>query len=311
MRFRRATADDTPALVRLFTRVLGWREDRRHEAHLAWKHERNPFGRSLLLVATEAGEVVGARGFLRWEFRLGDRSVSAARGVDTATHPDHRRRGIFSELTRRGIEILGEEGVAFIFETPSEQSRPGLERMGWQVLGRLPARVRPVGVGGLLRMTTARGPAGLWGLPVDAARPAGDVLPASLPGPDQVAVRPAIETNRTDAYLAWRYGFEDHHYRVLAVDEGLTIFRVRRRGGAREVTVCDVLGRPGSHRALRSVARRSSGDYLLALAGSPVRDTLGWAVPAPGPLLTWRPLAEDLDGEVEAWSPTLGDIEML
>ncbi len=39
--------------------------------------------------------MIGFRTFLRWEFEDAGRVVRAVRAVDTATHPDHRGRGIF------------------------------------------------------------------------------------------------------------------------------------------------------------------------------------------------------------------------
>ncbi|HEU4749505.1 MAG TPA: GNAT family N-acetyltransferase, partial [Acidimicrobiia bacterium] len=66
----------------------------------AWKHQLNPFGPSLILVAEVAGRLAGVRALMRWELSLPDGSrLRCLRAVDTATHPQFERRGIFRKLT--------------------------------------------------------------------------------------------------------------------------------------------------------------------------------------------------------------------
>ena len=50
-------------------------------------------------------------------------------------------RGIFSMLTRRALEDLRHE-ADLVFNTPNEKSLPGYLKMGWQVVGQVPIRVR-------------------------------------------------------------------------------------------------------------------------------------------------------------------------
>ena len=94
-----------------------------------------------MLVAEADGRVVGLRAFMRWEFVAGRRRFRAVRAVDTATHPDHQGRGIFSRLTLEALDGLRSE-ADFIFNTPNEKSLPGYLKMGWQVVGRVPIRIR-------------------------------------------------------------------------------------------------------------------------------------------------------------------------
>ena len=106
-----------------------------------WKHLENPFGRSFMLVAEADGRIVGLRAFMRWEFVAGDRRFRAVRAVDTATHPDHQGKGIFSRLTLEALDALRDQ-ADFVFNTPNEKSLPGYLKMGWQVVGRVPIRIR-------------------------------------------------------------------------------------------------------------------------------------------------------------------------
>jgi hypothetical protein len=95
----------------------------------------------------------------------------------------------------------------------------------------------------------------------------------------------------------------------------VAVFRVRRRGSARECALCDVLTPatdPGARRALvRSVVRQCGADYVIQLGRSGV-DRNGFVrAPGQGPVLTWRPLSADVPGRrLEHWALTLGDVEL-
>ncbi len=64
----------------------------------------------------------------------GRHAVRAVRAVDTATHPDHQGRGIFSTLTPTRSRRCGSR-ADLVFNTPNEKSLPGYLKMGWQIVG--------------------------------------------------------------------------------------------------------------------------------------------------------------------------------
>src|SRR5437588_8597230 len=134
--------DETQVLALLAASLGGGPAGRRPAEFFRWKHFRNPFGRSLMLVAEADGHIVGLRAFMRWTFVAGDSVVRAARAVDTATHPAHQGRGIFSHLTLRAIDVLRADGTQLIFNTPNEKSLPGYLKMGWSAVGVVPVRLR-------------------------------------------------------------------------------------------------------------------------------------------------------------------------
>jgi hypothetical protein len=124
-----------------------------------------------------------------------------------------------------------------------------------------------------------------------------------------------MATRRSLEFLRWRYGFPPLDYRGVAlrgdVATGLALFRVRRRGAAREATLCELLVPEGDttsgRRLVRTVARTVGADYLLRVAGP--RDG---CVPLPrqGPILTTRPLPDGAPAPRE-WALSLGDVELL
>src|SRR5690606_26492896 len=121
-----------PAVLDLLRSALGEKAGRAWDAAFwRWKHVDGPFGASHVLGAyAEDGTLAALRTMLRWRFGTpGGAAVAAVRAVDTATHPDHRRRGLFKTLTLEAVAALTAEGAAFVFNTPNAQSRPGYLRM--------------------------------------------------------------------------------------------------------------------------------------------------------------------------------------
>ena len=321
---RRATDPDLPAVLDLLQASLGWVPDDAYARFFAWKHHQSPAGRSPAWVAVDpsAGDrVVGFRTFSRWHFERGDETVTAVRAVDTATHPDYQGRGIFTLLTRHALDELATEGVAFVFNTPNERSRPGYLKMGWQLVERLPVAATVRSPLALVRLARARTPADKWSVPTDVGLPITEALA------DEAAVRallaaarPAdgrVRTRRTPAHLVWRYGFEPLHYRAVVgpggLADGVVVFRLRRRGPALEAAVCEQIvpaaDGDGAAALVRHVLRETGADHAVQIGRArPRRGRL--PVPGQGPTLVWRGVTETDMPPADRWDLALGDIEL-
>jgi hypothetical protein len=157
---------------------------------------------------------------MRWSFRRPDGSiVRALRAVDTATHPEWRRRGIFSTLTRRALEGARRE-ACFIFNTPNAASFAGYEKLGWKRVARF----------AIVRRTLVAPRSAARGEPWDVCFSRG-VLPfseflerharqARAIVRDWEAMRGSsgLRTPRSLAYLRWRYAGHPHiRYGVQAL----------------------------------------------------------------------------------------------
>jgi predicted N-acetyltransferase YhbS len=311
---RPATAEDDPAVLALLRAALGKRPDDPYERFFGWKHRENPFGASPSWVATHDGRVVGYRTFLRWEFEdAAGRRTRAVRAVDTATDHDYRGRGIFQRLTLAALDDLAEEGVDLVFNTPNDLSRPGYLKMGWSVVGRLPVAVRPRGPAGLTRMARARTAADLWSAQAQGGVPALEALadPALADLLGELPARAGQATAWTPAYLRWRYGLADLGYRAFRVGadwaEGVVVGRVRTRGAAAELAVCELLvpDRRAARVAVRSALRETRADYAIGLGGSRASGMV--PLPGQGPVLTWRAVSRT-SRPPETLS--LGDVEL-
>lgn len=352
---REAVEEDEPELLRLLTTSLaGGPTGERTADFLRWKHRRSVFGESPGLVALSGdGRLVGVRLFLRWEFTAGGSVVRAARPVDTATHPDFRGRGIFRRLTLDLLERVSRD-THLVFNTPNANSLPGYLSMGWRRVGTVPIAVRPARPGSFVRglggeLSRLRG-----GPPKPAPGTGGARLPVRCPLPtaaevlkgvsgldalleeraaaDAAAPRVRLGTERTAEFLRWRYADAPGlDYRAIAVEHGGTLAgiafcRPRARGRLAELTLSDLVVRPGDRataaRLLRTAASAGCDHVATHLAdgteGRSVALRSGY-LPAPrtGMTLVARPFGERVPGSSEpdplesaSWRFALGDLEV-
>ena len=306
---RVAEASDADSVLDLLRVSLGKGSDPVYEDFFRWKHEESPFGRSPSWVACADGRVVGFRTFMRWEFDRDGRTLHAVRAVDTATAPEFRGRGIFSQLTRGAVEDLRADGVDLVFNTPNEQSRPGYLKLGWQLVGRLPVLLRPRTPLVAPRILRARAAAALWSEPTTAGEPIGSAQGLAKLVTDPEAMPGGLRTRRSDGYLAWRYGFAPLHYRVLQAGDGAAIFRIRRRGAAVEAVVAEISAPSpaGRRRLVAAVLRASRADYAIRIGPPSVGEI---PVPGMGPTLTCLPISGLDVPPLSRWHLQMGDIEL-
>jgi GNAT superfamily N-acetyltransferase len=330
-------------LFALLRACLGEKDTvKRDERFWEWKHERNPFGPSLLLFGEEDGQLAGLRAFLRWQWQADGSLFEAVRAVDTATHPAHQRKGIFSRLTLAGLDAANREGVAFVFNTPNRNSLPGYLKMGWQFVARLPMQIKVLRpwsfAAGLLRAkcfgakrATFAGEAGFSGV---APQSVGDLLNEgegidALLARDSALRGAAFTTARSRSFLRWRYAehpYVPYYAETLRQGDqlaGLLIWRVNTRFGLREVMLCDLLlgeDDPAVAKLLIDrLRRRVCADYLIAHFGAAsahrraLRRCGFLDIPGQGVDFTVRLLDRPVTPDplrAANWSLCLGDLEI-
>lgn len=308
--YRSEDLDDVLDLMRL---SLGEGPLRRRTREVfAWKHLDNPFGRSIMLVARAEGKLVGFRAFMRWELTgpRGD-TVRCVRPVDTATHPEHLRQGIFRRLTLEALDIASAEGVELVFNTPNRRSGAGYSTMGWVEVGGVDVLVRPS-----LSMLRRSSRDGRPPRPSDLIADPGSTRDLTS------TRRPAmgLTTKRHPVYLDWRFARNPTaRYAVVGDGDGQAVLRPNLRRDRRELVISDIFGSQPSL-AARAARRGSHPDYLVASfqRRTPERSALLRAglVPVPGLralTLYARPMV-DLPYDVtsmSAWDLALSDLELL
>ena len=324
--YRQAEVSDVPQILDLMRASLGTGSVPRTQPYWTWKHLDSPFGPSPVLVAEAEGRLVGLRAFMRWTWRVDGHDVEAVQAVDTATHPDWQRRGIFSRLTKDLLAEVRSQGTAFVFNTPNSNSLPGYLKLGWQTVGRVPLWARPTR-GALLARGRDDLAVDFQGAAAFLAAPQTEAFLAGLcPEPGRYA------TPRTLPVLRWRYAGPPGipyfaAWNVSDEAEGAAVlFRARRRGKLRVLYLSDVLVSPGlagqraARSVLRSVLRLAPVDVAVAMGvvGGTARRVLGArgfvARPGGGPTFVVHPL--NMPADVPAptaphhWGWTLGDIEL-
>jgi GNAT superfamily N-acetyltransferase len=337
-RIRAAHPGDRDRIVDLLLRsghASGSRAE--YERYWTWKHEMNPFGRSLCLLAEAGGDLAGVRAFLRWQWMLGPRPVSALRAVDTITAPELRRMGIFSALTRAALERGAAEGHAFVFNTPNSASLPGYLKLGWQRVTRLPLWIRcgPRVVRALVRegisgtRVHASAPPDLSGFErASALVAAAELERLASQGADDAD---RLRTPRTAEYLTWRYAQAPGLDYRIAADltsgrDAALIFRGRTRQGFAEIDIAEVFVSRAARSVraaaglLRQVTIAARPDLVVGCARLGSAEGLAFLaagflyLPRVGPILVARHL-NDARPPVDptkwaGWRGALGDFEV-
>jgi hypothetical protein len=287
-----------------------------------------------MLVADRGGRIIGFRALMRWRFVGPEGDLRAVSPVDTATHPDFQRQGIFSRLTQAALGVLREE-ADLVYNTPNESSRPGYLKMGWQDVGRVPVAVRLCRP---LRCATSLLPLRLAihrpGLPppIDAEAAAsvfgrdGGQIAELLPEAEPPADR--IRTKRSLDYLRWRYATVPHlDYRAITERRdgrvrGLAVFRVVPRGRLWGTSVVELIVPPGdldtARSLLKQVRRSAPVDYLKGIFPEGMFAALaagryGFFGGHKGITLVVNPLHGNIrpdPARMGSWALSLGDVEV-
>jgi predicted N-acetyltransferase YhbS len=309
---RQAKPDDVDEILVVLRAALGETSLlKRTRAQWSWKHEENPFGRSLVLVATSGGRIAGVRALMRWQLTTPAHvTLSCLRPVDTATHPDFERRGIFRKLTMEALDLARAEGVDLVFNTPNARSGAGYLSMGWKEVGAIGVLVRP-------RLGRA-GPK-----PAADAPPLSTVVPGAHPfQPIDTVDRPprGLRTNRSPDYQRWRFASHPTvSYGTVGTHSAAAVVRAGVRGNRVELVLSDLLGDAGS-KEVRRAGRSNRARYMAGFftSGSPERKSAiaGGMLPVPGMKalqLVALPLT-DLDIDVfdlGCWDIATSDLELL
>ncbi len=309
---RPARPEDLPGILDVLGAALGETALlKRTPEQWAWKHEHNPFGRSIVLLAWIAGRMAGVRAFMRWDLLSPTgHVVRCVRPVDTATHPDFERRGVFKALTLEAVDLARNDGIDLIFNTPNPRSGAGYMTMGWREVGPIGVLVRPR-FGAAVRGDAENAP--------DLDQVAPDAIEFQ-PISSQDREPRGLRTPRTEDYQVWRFGSHPTvRYGTISDGGGAAVLRVGVRSGRTELVLSDLFGGAG-RRAVSKAAATNRGAYLAGFfsKGSPERTAAIRAgmFPVPGLetlQLVANPLTE-LDTnpfDLASWDIATSDLELL
>jgi GNAT superfamily N-acetyltransferase len=261
---------DRAAQTRLFNHCFKKKID---ERALVWRYDENPIGRAVSFMSRRAdGE--GVSGYAcspRLAVPFGDAGARAVIGEtgDVMTHPEWRKKGLFSALDRAAMAETARLGWPVVFGLPNRRSAHIFLELGWENVGTLrPWTFLLSGGADARRERRSEGRVRGWLAPIGAwrgrrARRAlvGAGKPelttreiASFPA-EVEAISTAVEprfswmVHRDAAYLDWRFSKSPSglHRRIGVFDAsggfaGYSVVQLPRAGESVGYLV-DVLGR--------------------------------------------------------------------
>jgi len=188
----------------------------RDEAYIQWLYYDNPAGKVFGALAMDGDTVAGQYIIIPVNMVIDGEDRVCTISLDTFTHPDYRRQGIFVALSEAMFARLKDLNIPFTVGLPNENSRPGfLKKLNFSEP--LPTRffLRPLSLtptsGPFIRKLAAWTP---WGLiPRATAKLKGFVIEAcDFPDTEWLDrlwqdYRPlrSIEIRKDAQWAAWRY----------------------------------------------------------------------------------------------------------
>ncbi|NHN43179.1 GNAT family N-acetyltransferase [Halorubellus sp. JP-L1] len=271
---------DVDAFLSLMETVFGQTRDREW---FEWKYELNPYAEAPhIVVAERDGDLVGARPFLPLEMAVGDETHLALEPVDAMVHPDHRREGVFTAMTREGIDRYEAGEPSFFFNFPNEAVAAGSRELGWEKVedrvtyyrfADLPevAERNELGTGVQLAASAVE-PAstGYYALR-EALAPVSDATPVRRDSGVHAAefaalarrdVPDRIHAVRDETFYEWRFQNPDWEYEVYVAESrepaGLV---VGTNGDVVKITDVAPVGRPGPEEVFGTLLRAVLDDH--------------------------------------------------
>lgn len=108
------------------------------ERYLHWLYEENPHGRAVGFDAYLDGELAAHYVTIPRLYRVGGEDILGLLSVNTATHPNHQRRGLFTRLAVATYEHAAAHGYKYVLGVANAQSIHGfLHKLEFERLGQI------------------------------------------------------------------------------------------------------------------------------------------------------------------------------
>ncbi len=130
----RATIDD---YVSLFNASFAG-DGKLNADYLRWQYLANPHGQVIGVDAYLGDDLVAHYAIIPRRYRLGTEVFDVALSVNTATHPLHQGKGLFTKLAEATYQIAAQRGVKFVVGAANANSVGGFTRkLGFTALGQI------------------------------------------------------------------------------------------------------------------------------------------------------------------------------
>jgi len=138
---RKYNNGDEKFILSLFNSIS--KRSTRELDHWYWKFKDNPAGLAPIHVAEADGEIIGQYALMPLRMKVGQHYIIGAQSLDTMTHPNYVRQGIFIELANRVYREAKDNGISIVYGFPNEYSHPGfVQKLDWIDLGPVPKMIK-------------------------------------------------------------------------------------------------------------------------------------------------------------------------
>jgi hypothetical protein len=111
-------------------------------AYLSWLYQQNPEGPAIGFDAWEGSDLVAHYACIPCSVELEGVATRAMLSLNTATHPAHQGKGLFTQLAHLTYESAAAQGIQSVYGIANANSTPGFVRkLGFDLIRPLQAKV--------------------------------------------------------------------------------------------------------------------------------------------------------------------------
>jgi len=119
-----------------------------------WMYKENSLGFTIWL-AEHKGKIVGQYAIVHILMNINGRNTVCAQSLNTLTHPEYRRQGMFETLAKTVFKEAYNKGIHIIYGFPNEKSYPGfVNKLNWFDIASLPYMYKTLNWEVILRKRT-------------------------------------------------------------------------------------------------------------------------------------------------------------
>lgn len=110
-----------------------------------WMYKDNPAGTGKIWLAEHDGRIVGQYAIVPVRVKIGSKVILSSQSLDTMTHPDYRRQGMFETLAKKVYDEARNEGIYLVYGFPNEFSYPGfIKKLNWFCIDTMQVMFKPL-----------------------------------------------------------------------------------------------------------------------------------------------------------------------
>lgn len=117
-----------------------------------WMYKENPAGNGRIWLADHDGKIVGQYAIIPVVMKIVSETITGSQSLDTVTHPDYRRQGMFETLAKEVYREAARDSIHIVYGFPNEFSYPGfIKKLGWFDVAAMQTMVKPLNWGNALK----------------------------------------------------------------------------------------------------------------------------------------------------------------